>query len=90
MQQGSGALDADQTPPRPPVNTNVTKAPARWDGQSLARRTACFTPGGVPRNDGERLPVVRRKPRAIGALDTRLSPVNTNTAKAPAARYDRQ
>jgi len=54
LQQASGALDPRQTPPRPPVSTNSTKAPARRNGQALARRTACLIPGRVCRDSKKR------------------------------------
>ena len=41
----SDALDPAQTPPRSPLSTNPTTAPARPNGQSLARRAARLIPG---------------------------------------------
>jgi len=64
--RASGALDASQTQHRPPVCTSFTKAPARRNGQGLARRTACLIPGGGLTTEGERLPVGWRINRPAG------------------------
>ena len=52
IQKESSALDPSHITPRSPVSAFVTKAPARSDGQALARRTACLIPGRVPSDRG--------------------------------------
>ena len=48
----SNALNPSHITPRPPLSTNVTKAPARPNGQALARRATRLIPGGVHINRG--------------------------------------
>jgi len=89
----SGAFDACHALPRSPLSTNPTKAPARRDGQTLARRAARLFRAGCLSNGG-RAAARGMAPRPMsGALDAShalpRSPLSTNPTKAPARRDGR-
>ena len=75
IQRPSDTLYPCQATPRPPVSAHPTTAPARPNGQSLARRAAHLFPDGVPSNKGRakrdsRRDAKRHIPKTVSVFST--------------------